>query len=135
MSLGNGRPRSCDCGECRKCKHRDYMREWYGRKSPEERREYVARRDPERVREADRKKIARRRKFGTEEQRQKDQARTIAGRAIRSGKLERGPCEVCGTTEQIHAHHDDYSQPLQVRWFCRFHHDQLHIQGASVAFP
>lgn len=23
--------RTCDCGECKKCKHREYMNEWYRR--------------------------------------------------------------------------------------------------------
>jgi hypothetical protein len=46
--------------------------------------------------------------------------------AIRRGHLERQPCEVCGTTEDIHAHHDDYSKPLEVRWLCRTHHIEHH---------
>nr|DAD85891.1 MAG TPA: hypothetical protein [Siphoviridae sp. ctGdK3] len=28
--------------------------------------------------------------------------------------------------ENLEAHHDDYSKPLQVRWLCRRHHKQLH---------
>ena len=35
------------------------------------------------------------------------------------------PCEVCGIPES-HAHHDDYSRPLDVRWLCEKHHKQLH---------
>jgi len=46
-------------------------------------------------------------------------------RAKRSGKLEKHPCEICGD-ENSEAHHDDYSQPLEVRWFCRKHHNELH---------
>lgn len=26
----------------------------------------------------------------------------------------------------LHAHHDDYSKPLDVRWLCRFHHVETH---------
>jgi hypothetical protein len=29
-----GRPATCDCGECEKCKHREYMRGWYARQRP-----------------------------------------------------------------------------------------------------
>jgi hypothetical protein len=44
--------------------------------------------------------------------------------AIRSGDLVPGPCEVCQQAAQ--AHHDDYTQPLVVRWLCRKHHMALH---------
>jgi hypothetical protein len=47
--------------------------------------------------------------------------------AIANGTLVRQPCEVCGTTRKIDAHHDDYSKPLEVRWLCRSHHRQHHI--------
>lgn len=53
---------------------------------------------------------------------EKYKARTAVGNALRDGRLHRGPCEVCGTTEKVHAHHDDYSKPLQVRWLCFQHH-------------
>jgi hypothetical protein len=46
--------------------------------------------------------------------------------AIRDGILRPGPCEVCGSTLDIHAHHDDYSRPLDVIWLCASHHMQLH---------
>ncbi len=54
--------------------------------------------------------------------------------AIRSGRLQKQPCEVCGTTENIDGHHDRYDQPLVVRWLCRLHHAQHHAaerRGAS----
>ena len=49
-------------------------------------------------------------------------ARSKAAQAIQSGKLLRQPCEVCGSEQNIEAHHDDYSKPLNVRWLCRKHH-------------
>lgn len=45
--------------------------------------------------------------------------------AIRSGKLEKKPCEECGGTD-VHAHHEDYSKPLDVKWLCVRHHALLH---------
>ena len=45
-------------------------------------------------------------------------------KAILSKKIERGLCEICG--EKAHAHHDDYSKPLEVRWLCAMHHSRLH---------
>lgn len=45
--------------------------------------------------------------------------------AIRVGKLKRGTCEVC-KSEKVVGHHDDYSKPFDVRWFCRKHHNDFH---------
>ena len=52
----------------------------------------------------------------------------LTSNAIRDGRLVRQPCEVCGTTENVQAHHDDYSKPLDVRWLCFVHHRQVHGQ-------
>lgn len=46
--------------------------------------------------------------------------------AIERGLLQRQPCEVCGVTDGVEAHHPDYSHPLAVRWLCRLHHRRLH---------
>lgn len=46
--------------------------------------------------------------------------------AVRSGKISRNPCEVCGSSELVHAHHADYSMPLDVTWLCPLHHARLH---------
>lgn len=40
--------------------------------------------------------------------------------AIRSGKIQRKECAVCGA--QGEAHHDDYTKPFEVNWLCRKHH-------------
>lgn len=51
----------------------------------------------------------------------------IVTKAIRSGKIKRGKCEKCKRRD-THAHHDDYSKPLSVRWLCPFHHAQHHLK-------
>jgi len=56
----------------------------------------------------------------------KHRARKAAANAVRDGRLTRQPCEVCGRTETVEAHHDDYTKPLDVRWLCRPHHRELH---------
>lgn len=55
---------------------------------------------------------------------EKYKAHQIAGNAVRSGKLIRQPCGVCGEPKS-EKHHDDYSKPLEVRWLCRTHHRRL----------
>jgi len=56
---------------------------------------------------------------------EKVKARAIAMAAIRSGKIVRLPCEVCGNPKS-ESHHDDYSKPLDVRFLCLKHHREFH---------
>ena len=53
-------------------------------------------------------------------------AHIIVGNAVRDGKLTPEPCEVCFTTHDVHAHHDDYAKPLEVKWLCSEHHKEWH---------
>jgi hypothetical protein len=46
-------------------------------------------------------------------------------REIKAGRLNREPCEICGDTKS-HAHHEDYSKPLDIIWLCPFHHKWIH---------
>ena len=57
-------------------------------------------------------------------------AQVAANNAIRDGRLIRQSCEVCGN-EQAQAHHDDYSKPLDVRWFCTTHHAEWHKHNTA----
>ena len=62
----------------------------------------------------------------------KTKAHGIVGYAIKQGFLLREPCAECGKTGGVHAHHDDYSKPLEVRWLCAAHHSQWHsINGEA----
>ena len=57
---------------------------------------------------------------------EKASAHKKVARAISSGKIKRCPCEICGTTINIHAHHDNYKKPLDVIWLCAEHHRWIH---------
>ena len=63
----------------------------------------------------------------SESQRMRANARSYAKVYLLRGKLERGLCEDCGRVGE-EMHHDDYSKPLEIRWFCRVHHLQHHAQ-------
>lgn len=51
--------------------------------------------------------------------------------AIKSKKLFKQPCEECGEV-RVHAHHDDYLKPLNVRWLCTGHHQQWHAKHGTA---
>ena len=55
--------------------------------------------------------------------------RALVHRAVKSGDLERQPCLICGYSEFVEAHHEDYTSPLDVVWLCRFHHRGRHAYG------
>ena len=51
----------------------------------------------------------------------KHRAQNTVHYALKTGKLVKGKCEVCGSLD-THAHHDDYENKLAVRWLCPLHH-------------
>lgn len=63
---------------------------------------------------------------------EKVRAHEAVNYAVRSGKLSPLPCARCGTSERVHAHHDDYSRPLDVIWLCPLHHKERHVQPTTA---
>jgi ribosomal protein S27AE len=112
------------------------MRGWYARQTPEKKREMYLAQNRERKRETARARYAMNRvaisarnvewaRADRAANPEKWKARNAVNNAIRLGKLERQPCEVCGAPK-VQAHHEDYAKPLDVRWLCRTHHWQEH---------
>jgi len=70
----------------------------------------------------------------TQYKRPKDReaAKNAVSYALRSGKLIRQPCEICGKKGE--AHHWSYlpEHRLDVQWLCRHHHNQLHIEQSNL---
>ena len=64
--------------------------------------------------------------------REPDRKRTrgITRHAVEKGLLKRLPCETCGNPKS-EAHHLDYSDPFNVRWFCSVCHKAAHAQVAQ----
>lgn len=111
--------------QCKKChclttmisrdpdNHRDYNREWM-RRSKYATREEVRERHLLRSRVKNKSIEAK--------------ARHLANVAVRLGFLIRpSVCPECGKTNfGIHAHHADYSKPLDVQWICSECHGKKH---------
>lgn len=59
----------------------------------------------------------------------------IVARAIYAGRLKRQPCERCGQQSHnpTHAHHEDYSKPLEVTWLCGSCHKRRHRELLAEA--
>lgn len=56
---------------------------------------------------------------------EKRRAQKTVENHLKARKIARQPCERCGA-EKVHAHHDDYSKPLDVMWLCPKHHKERH---------
>jgi len=65
----------------------------------------------------------------------KYKAHSLVNGAIKREKLFPMPCETCGSNESVHAHHDDYLKPLNVRWLCAAHHHQWHAKHGEGKNP
>ena len=84
----------------------------------------------DRVRAYDRSRGSRTPYSKTKEYREKYpnkyKATSMINSAIKTGKLFKESCSECGSDDMVHAHHDDYLKPLNIRWLCAAHHAQWH---------
>lgn len=63
---------------------------------------------------------------------EKYKAHALVSWAVKTGKLIKLPCFVCGS-EKTEGHHPDYSSPIDVVWLCPACHKQAHAQAKRVA--
>jgi len=52
-------------------------------------------------------------------------ARNRVNSAVKSGKLEKMPCIICGSVKS-EKHHPNYLKPLDIIWLCKKHHSEEH---------
>jgi hypothetical protein len=55
-------------------------------------------------------------------------AQKLVRREVRAGRLQRQPCERCGSSRTVDGHHDNYLEPFSIRWLCRLHHKERHVE-------
>jgi ribosomal protein S27AE len=65
----------------------------------------------------------------------KYKAHNMVNNAIRDGKLFKKSCGECGSKRRINAHHDNYTEPLNVRWLCASCHHQWHAENGEARNP
>lgn len=53
-------------------------------------------------------------------------AQTAVSNALRDGNISKKPCRFCGSVRNIHAHHNDYVNFLNVVWLCARCHHRMH---------
>lgn len=70
----------------------------------------------------------------TDEQKLKANARSYLNVYIRRGKIIKQPCSVCNNS-MAEGHHEDYTKPLQVIWYCRECHLKYHKKRPDVETP
>ena len=56
---------------------------------------------------------------------EKIRAKSTIGKEVKSGRMKRLPCKVCGTA-RVDGHHPNYSEQLSVIWLCPSHHKRIH---------
>ena len=112
---------------CKKCNAINTRK--YRIADPEKHRMYVLNyrtKNHTAIKERDNKRSYLKEKNALNKYPQKFKARSLTKYAIKTGLLKRMPCVVCNNIFKIHAHHEDYSKPLEVVWLCVKHHAQRH---------
>lgn len=104
------------CRECKKALDRIYSRKY--RKAHPEWKKLDNKRNAGLISEY----LKKRRK----EYPEKIKAVALVNYAVRQGVLKRKGCKIC-RAKIVHAHHPNYSKPLEVIWLCPKHHKALHF--------
>lgn len=60
-----------------------------------------------------------RRYLKLEHDRVRSKARQAVYNALQNGSLIKRECEHCGSSDNVQAHHESYTRPLDVRWLCK----------------
>jgi len=53
-------------------------------------------------------------------------AHLILGYEVKKGNITLTPCKKCFNTDDLNAHHEDYTKPLDIVWLCKTCHGKRH---------
>ena len=125
--------RDYTCGACavvraqkwaekNRSRSREIKRKWREKNPDKQRASEVA------YREAHRDEVNKRNRQYERDNREKKNCHRRVQVALKSGALIRPwRCPSCGKeTRKVHAHHNDYSKPLDIWWLCSSCHVRLH---------
>lgn len=76
-------------------------------------------------RQENKDKMAKRQRNYRKNNQEKESCRQKTIRAVKNGKITKTACIICGDVN-VEAHHDDYTNPLDVKWMCKKHHLEMH---------
>lgn len=113
FSLGKSQPDGYQ-GYCRDCAKK------HSRKYHETNRDSIIRRNSEWHKKNPEKVIDLRRRKAAH-----SRVATKLSDAVKSGKIKRGSCIICGQPN-AEGHHEDYTKPYDVIWLCSLHHARWH---------
>ncbi len=100
--------------KCKECTKKDVSEKYYS--EHESRAEYERKRNKTPHRKAQVIKYMRKNR---EDNPEKYKARSVVSGAIKTNKLVRpNHCSICNELCKPHAHHEDYSRPLDIVWVC-----------------
>ncbi len=55
---------------------------------------------------------------------EKTKVHRLIQKEYRNGRIKKAPCVVCGSVKS-EAHHENYSDPYDIIWLCKKHHNQV----------
>ena len=64
---------------------------------------------------------------------ERSKARVIITYLLQHKGLKPEPCKLCGSTENIQAHHSNYSEPYKIIWLCLKCHKDLHAKRIKLS--
>ena len=113
--------------KCKECTKNDV------RKNRKENFEHYAEYEKQRYKKPSRRKaLTFRAKVWREKNPEAYMAHSAVSRAVKSGKLVKDSCLFCNSDENVHAHHNNYSKPLDVIWLCAKCHHRMHANFPMV---